>query len=93
MGKNFENMTDHSLFAIIDTCSRFDFHTYPKALQKRMYFDYGSKEYDKRCIRTLKKYYPSVHCMVRSGYAHCQYVPQNKKEFFQELKKLMYQKM
>lgn len=90
MGRNFENMTNQSLSAIIDACSRFDFPVYSKSLQKRMYFDYGSKEYDKRCIKTLKKYYPNVHCIVRNGYDHCQYIPENKQGFFRELKKLMY---
>ena len=61
MGSTFESMGEKSLQNIITACSRFDFYPYPKDVQQRMYFEFGSKEIDARQAKTILRRYPFIH--------------------------------
>lgn len=75
MGRTFEAMSEQSIRGIIAACSRCAFPRYPKALEQRLYFEYGSRDSDLKMARkNLAKYYPDATLTVREGYGHCQYM-------------------
>lgn len=43
MAKSFVTMSENSLRAIVASCSECEFVSYPKELEKRMFFEYGGK--------------------------------------------------
>lgn len=75
MGKHFETVSEASIRGIVAACSRCSFHRYPKKLEQRLYFEYGSKDFDlNEGRKNLAKYYPNATLTVREGYGHCQYM-------------------
>ena len=74
-------------------CSRFDFYPYPKDVQQRMYFEFGSKEIDARQAKTILRRYPFVHITLHKGYGHCQYMAAEKKAYLAMLEARMKQKV
>ena len=93
MGSTFESMGEKSLRNIIAACSRFDFYPYPKDVQQRMYFEFGSKEIDARQAKTILRRYPFVHIALHKGYGHCQYMAAEKKAYLAMLEERMKQKV
>ena len=78
-----------SIYPISDASQSYEFFEYPDSLQKKLYFYYGKKEYDKRCIRALNTCYPMAHFTLRKGYDHCEYAVKDKEGFASEIKQLI----
>lgn len=89
MGHSFERMSPQSLKNIIKACSTFNFPEYSAELQKRIFFEWGSKDTDAKQRKTISKYYPHVHFMLREGYGHCEYMAKNYKEYAHILENYM----
>lgn len=77
MGRSFERMTPGSIKTIVKACSSFGFPSYPEALQRRMFFEFGSKDTDAKQAKVILQHYPHVHIKLREGYGHCQYLSEH----------------
>lgn len=89
MADTFYQMSLESLKNIVEACTHFDFPAYSPAIQRNLYFDYGSKDRNRRCSRKLKKYYPESRFYLRKGYGHCAYITENPARYCQWLESLM----
>ncbi|MBO5283068.1 MAG: alpha/beta hydrolase [Lachnospiraceae bacterium] len=75
MAKSFVSMSEKSLKNIVAACGKCDFPTYPEALERRMFFEYGEKDFDCRMgKKNLARYYPRASLKIRKGYGHCQFM-------------------
>ena len=75
MGQNFLKFSDESIRNIGDLCVRGNIYEFDAATQKRMYFDWGSKEdYYKNSTPLVRKKYPDAHVIIRENLAHCEYM-------------------
>ena len=81
MAKNFVNISEESLVAIVKACSDFSFPPIPEDMQKRIFLEVGSKDMNCRQNRVVLKHYPHVHIKVRDGYGHCMYLVAHHKEY------------
>lgn len=86
---SYSHLSRNSLRNMIIDCSRYNFYYLNRERQKKMVFDYGSIEFDRRCIEEIKNNYPYSNFIIRNGYGHCQYARKKEKEFFTELKEIM----
>lgn len=89
MNKTLDNMSENSLKNIIYSCSHFDFPKYSEKLQRKIYFNYGGEEFDKKCVKTIKRKYPNVNLNIREGYKHCEYMLKDEENYLKEILKLM----
>lgn len=75
MAESFRNMSEKSIRAIITACAKCEFPKYSKELQSRMFFEYGSEDFNREAgEKNIGKHYPHAHISVRPGFAHCQYM-------------------
>ena len=82
MGQNFLKFTDDSIRNIADLCVRGNIFEFDTETQKRMYFDWGSKEdYYKTSTPLVRKKYPNANVIIREGYAHCEYMAKHVEEY------------
>ena len=57
-----------------ECCYTFDFPSFDKETQNRIYFFYGKEEKAyKRCYKGVKKAYPQANSILKEGYGHLMY--------------------
>ena len=80
------NLSLREINQMVHDCYTFDFRPLSEITQKRILFDYGSKEIDKKCIPKLKSAYPYANYNVRENLDHCHYLFYNSKDLEEDIK-------
>lgn len=89
MGKSFETMSKESLKNIVKACSSCCYPNLAIEQQKRLFFEYGSKDKDSTQSHTIQKHYPYATITLREGYGHCRYMSTHYKEYGKLLEEYM----
>lgn len=86
------NRTDKAtLSCMVHTCNSFKYERcmLPESAQKRLFFEFGSRDSHLVCRKLIKRYYPNATITVRKGYGHCVYMFKYKEEYEGILKNYM----
>ena len=72
-----------ALNSMVHTCNSFRYEQclLPADMQKRLYFEFGSKDSHIVCRKLINRYYPGAGITVRKGYGHCVYMFKHQKEY------------
>lgn len=76
--------TDKSTLAcMVHSCNSFRYERclLPESVQKRLYFEFGSRDSHIVCRKLIRRYYPKATITVRKGYGHCVYMFKHKDEY------------
>jgi len=72
-----------------ECCYTFDFPSFDKETQNRIYFFYGKEEKAyKRCYKGVKKAYPYANSILKEGYGHLMYSIKNTDDYIEILKEI-----
>jgi pimeloyl-ACP methyl ester carboxylesterase len=89
MSASFVAMSKESMLNVFRSCTRFDFPVYSDELQKRIFFEFGDKDFNSKKARFIQKCYPYVHVNVRKNYGHCEFLSSHHKGYAEMLKTYM----
>lgn len=68
------NMQDDSIKNISRTVAVFPYYKYPKEVQEKMYFEFGSSDTVIIQVPKIHRHYPHANINIHFGYGHCEYV-------------------
>lgn len=89
MAASLTNMSTKSMRNILWACSHFDFPTYSDEQQKRIFFQFGSKDIYLKQAKVIKDKYPDVSISVNENYGHCEFLANNYREYAVMIKNYM----
>lgn len=74
---------NESIKNMVYTCNSFDFEHCPldEETQKRLFFEFGSRDSHILCRKDIRRFYPEAAITVRKGYGHCSYMFSHEKEY------------
>lgn len=80
-------LTKESVKNETECCYTFDFPSFDKETQDRMYFFYGKEEKAyKTCYKGVKKTYPYANFIFKEGYGHLMYSIKKTADYVESLK-------
>ena len=80
-------LTKESVKNETECCYTFDFPSFDKETQNKMYFFYGKEEKAyKTCYRGVKKAYPQANSIFKEGYGHLMYSIKKTDDYVEILK-------
>ena len=84
-----------ALACMVHTCNSFKYEQsmLPAGMQRRLFFEFGSKDSHIVCRKLIQKYYPEATITVRKGYGHCVYMFKHQEEYSDILKDYMKKSM
>ena len=84
-----------ALACMVHTCNSFKYEQsmLPADVQRRLFFEFGSRDSHIVCRKLIQKYYPEATIMVRKGYGHCVYMFKHQEEYSDILKDYMKKSM
>lgn len=84
--ENFMQLSEQDIINICDECSHRALQTISVETQKKIRFEYGSKDLSLNSAKkVIKQFFPNSLLVIREGYAHCGYMAKHTKEYVQEL--------
>ena len=82
-------LTKESIKNETECCYTFDFPSFDKESQNKMYFFYGKEEKAyKTCYRGVKKAYPQSNYIFKEGYGHLMYSMKKTDDYIEILKEI-----
>ena len=84
-----------ALACMVHTCNSFKYEQsmLPADVQRRLFFEFGSRDSHIVCRKLIQKYYPEATITVRKGYGHCVYMFKHQEEYSDILKDYMRKSM
>ena len=82
-------LTKESIKNETECCYTFDFPSFDKESQNKMYFFYGKEEKAyKTCYGGVKKAYPHANSIFKEGYGHLMYSMKKTDDYIEILKEI-----
>lgn len=80
-----------ALECMVHTCNDFKYEQclLPEDVQRRLFFEFGSKDSHIVCRKLINKFYPGSEITVRKGYGHCVYMFKHQEEYSDILRNYM----
>ena len=80
---SIQRTDDTALRNMVHTCNSFEYEKCPlsERAQRRMFFEYGSKDSHILAKGLIKKFYPEAEIIVRKGEGHCTFPEKHKAEY------------
>ena len=80
-----------ALACMVHTCNSFKYEQslLPENIQRRLFFEFGSKDPHIVCRKLIQKFYPKSVITVRKGYGHCAYMFKHQEEYSDILRNYM----
>lgn len=85
MAKSLVKIKRESMNNVLWSCTHFKFPDYPRELQKRIFFEFGDKDFYSKRVRLIQKKYPYVHINIRNDYGHCEFLAISPNEYVKML--------
>ena len=84
-----------ALACMVHTCNSFKYEQsmLPSDMQRRLFFEFGSRDSHIVCCKLIQKYYPEATITIRKGYGHCVYMFKHQEEYSDILKDYMKKSM
>ncbi|WP_286904033.1 alpha/beta fold hydrolase [Clostridium sp. UBA1652] len=89
MAKSLIRISKESMINILWSCTHFKFMKYSVNLQKKMFFEFGDKDFYSKRARVIKRKYPHVNINIRKNYGHCEFLANNSREYSEMIKGYM----
>ena len=88
--RNFIKLTEQDIRNICGEYTHRKLVNLPEPVQKRIHFDYGSKDMNlKGARKEIPRYFANSSLTVRNGYGHCGYMAFHTEEYVKELEAFM----
>lgn len=84
----FISMSRESIKNCVRACSFVKIPEIPEKDRKSFFFEYGEKEFNKRkSQQMIQSRLSGVHCTIRKGYGHCEYLVRESRDYALMLEK------
>ena len=71
-------------------CCHYNLRTLTREEQKKLYLDFGEKDFDRKHSRkTVPVYLPGAEAVIRPGHQHCGYMAEKTKACVEEIEAFM----